>query len=56
MIPAEDTARAASPAATIEPNEPTTVRGAAGSGLSRSVASVTMPRVPSEPTSKPTRL
>jgi hypothetical protein len=53
--PAARTACTADPASTAEPKNPATVRAGAGVGLSRTVTSVTMPRVPSEPTMSPTR-
>jgi len=53
--PLRTTCATASPAARIVGNIAATVRGAAAAGINATVTSVMTPRVPSDPTSSPSR-
>jgi hypothetical protein len=53
--PAAMIAEVAAPASSVLANAASRVRTLAGSRVSRSVTSVAMPRVPSEPTNAPSR-
>ena len=55
VSPAAAVPRTALPASTIEEKYPATVIAGGGSGRSRTVTSVTIPSVPSEPTSSEVR-